>query len=35
MDRIIVKRLIKSDQGDLTEKNSANVVIKETNEITL
>ena len=35
MDGIIVKKLIKSDQGDLTEKNSANVVTKETNEITL
>lgn len=35
MDSIIVKKLIKSYQGDLTDKNSANVVTKETNEIKL
>jgi hypothetical protein len=35
MDSIITKKLIKSEKGDLTTKNTAYVVTKETNEIEL
>ncbi|WP_300380090.1 DUF2922 domain-containing protein [Clostridium sp.] len=33
MDNIISKKLIQSDKGELTAKNTAHVVTKETNEI--
>jgi hypothetical protein len=35
MDSIIEKKLIQSEKGDLTTKNTAYVVTKETNEIEL
>ena len=35
MDTIINKRLIKTEAGDLVEKQSAQIVIKETTEIEL
>ena len=33
MDNIIAKKLIQSEAGELTDKNTAYVVTKETNEI--
>ena len=35
MDTIINKRLIKTEAGDLVEKQSAQIVVKETTEIEL